>query len=994
VQQENDVLRVVLVIVLILIAALVAGVLLVESGDPDSPLVGPARSSDLARAEPPKDVERGDGEPPSDAGRVIVRGVVLDARDGLPIVGAAVSVNPWLETHQTTTDERGEWRLVIPPDRARRETGRVSRGNIDMTSQRLAVRADGFAEERIWFDAPAGPVPVSVRPVYLTPIAGTVSGRVVDAASRPVADLPILVGDVIRTTDVKGRFGPEAVVAGKVRVECRQTAKDVLVSDGEEVEIELVVGPQLFAKGRVVDDAGSPVAGVTIWRFKLEDFPVETDEDGRFVWPTPFGQGELLEAVKEGYSDPEFSHRVEGNFISIVLHRSTPLEGRVVRTDGETAAGLRIVATHWRSTYASCAFVDSTGEFSVGASLAGTWTLNVLRGSVPLGAFPVDVALGEPRRDLVLRLAEPKIIRFEVLDALTEAPLEGAKIGPWPDGDAFTFTATDGTASIPMVPTHRRGYFRITLAGYEPARHSDSGSDLAQPQRIRMEPLGAVHLRVLDAIGEPVPGALVRSGHDWLGYSDAHGVATVLVPAGKQVELRVDRRFHGEARVSVCPVVGETLSAGDVWLPPLPTDLTIIVVDEAGAPIPGASVEGQHSGPNTSWRTDEDGRVSIRRRDVSSRWIEVTARGFECRGFELPKEGDELKISLRRCARARGRVLDSRGKPVVGLSLSAYHYDVADTDGAGRFEIVGVPYGKFVPVGLHGAYMADGWGLVMAGGEESEIRIPGTGEIRIRVGSPPEDQVSLLETKVRTTILLLDRKDLDHGGPIRIGGDDFSPRGRWKGEHLRYVAPAGRILVRFSLGEAGESLLGPVDLSEGGTVELTYRHPEPGRTKVRFLHPDGKPVTYGYLHDAHGGDEVATTDGEGWMEPWPHSGYPSGARRFRIDAWSDAPLVTDTIDMDAGGEVLVRLRPGGGIAGTVHRMNGRPAAGARVAVLLSPGPFERVTQCDDKGRFEFPERVGTGARMIEVRADAGPPVRRQLKVKAGQVTRVDITFPR
>ena len=130
------------------------------------------------------------------------------------------------------------------------------------------------------------------------------------------------------------------------------------------------------------------------------------------------------------------------------------------------------------------------------------------------------------------------------------------------------------------------------------------------------------------------------------------------------------------------------------------------------------------------------------------------------------------------------------------------------------------------------------------------------------------------------------------------------------------------------------------------------------------------------------------------MVPSLDSAYPSGTRRLLIRPYPDAPLVTDPIDLDAGGEVIVKLRTGGGIAGTVHRKDGRPAAGAWVAVLLPPGPFERTTECDAEGRFEILGGVGTGVRTIEVRVDEGPVLRQEVVVNVGEVTRVAIRFPR
>ena len=77
------------------------------------------------------------------------------------------------------------------------------------------------------------------------------------------------------------------------------------------------------------------------------------------------------------------------------------------------------------------------------------------------------------------------------------------------------------------------------------------------------------------------------------------------------------------------------------------------------------------------------------------------------------------------------------------------------------------------------------------------------------------------------------------------------------------------------------------------------------------------------------------------------------------------------------------------IAGTVHRPDGRPAAGARVSVHGSVHGADATATAGDDGRFVL-RGVGSGARVIEARLLGTQPAAARVVLAPGRVTRLTL----
>ncbi|MGE3352593.1 MAG: sigma-70 family RNA polymerase sigma factor [Planctomycetota bacterium] len=222
--------------------------------------------------------------------------------------------------------------------------------------------------------------------------------------------------------------------------------------------------------------------------------------------------------------------------------------------------------------------------------------------------------------------------------------------------------------------------------------------------------------RVVDADGAPVAGAtVIRS--DYFNHSSAHAVGVTADDGTFAIDVGdsnyVGARKHGHAPGDY---VHLELNAGDVGAVELQLrgaggGVRGRVCDAAGAPIEGAILElgpdsGRVLGPGTDGlhrvvapgpvvTTDADGRFTAT--GLAAGPNPVVARAADHGVFrgsvDVPPGGTaELAIELPAGATVRGRVVDERGHPVAGATVSEGRYGELDsawvrTDADGRFAL-------------------------------------------------------------------------------------------------------------------------------------------------------------------------------------------------------------------------------------------------------------------------------------------------------------------
>ena len=273
-----------------------------------------------------------------------IGGVVNDAV-GHPIEGTTVTVFARSTQHDGAngltsfgglkTDARGRWRLDVAPRKL---------GGVSVTISHPRYRMTG------------GPASRDLDSVIVLSKAENVTGRVIDAAGRPVKGARASLGrdtfdpnHPAATTNERGEFtlencerGPSIVTVladgfapqiGEVRVE----------EHTRPVEIRLTE-PGSVLRGKVVDIEGKPLAGAFFgadtWRgHRSLRLHIITDKDGRFEWRNAPKDVVLYDAGKAGYmSSRHVPLTADDRDHIITLHPELVVTGRV--TDAQTGRPL------------------------------------------------------------------------------------------------------------------------------------------------------------------------------------------------------------------------------------------------------------------------------------------------------------------------------------------------------------------------------------------------------------------------------------------------------------------------------------------------------------------------------------------------------------------------------------------------------------------------------------------------------------------------------
>jgi len=516
-------------------------------------------------------------------------------------------------------------------------------------------------------------------------------------------------------------------------------------------------------------------------------------------------------------------------------------------------------------------------------------------------------------------------------------------------------------------------------------------------------------VRVLDAAsGDPLEGARIEYRRQ-----DGGGAKSVKVEAvtGKDGEARIGPRpTDATAYVSLTvrkpghvPMhVGRGSSQGPLDFPESKEfrlergrPLAGVVVDEAGTPVEGATVELSIPTMAETYRsvyfslakprTDGQGRWRVEEApaDRASLSGRVVHPDYRPASMEFGAEGAESRTVLTRGAAVAGRVKGPEGRPVAGARIlllkEVYdsHLPEATTDAEGAFTLKNAAAGPSAV-------------LVTAPGFA-----PGLRDVRVEADGPTPTVEVALEPGSKLRLKVVDRDGkpvagVGFGVETWRGRQSFSlGRGRTDAEGLATWADAPRDEVRMSFYREGwmssrdvpmrasdevrEVVLSPELEVSGAVTDAKTGEPVPKFRVVRGLYFSGKDEASWMRGEASAAEdgryrERFTEPYDGWAVRIEAPGYkPADSRRFR----SDEGRATQDF----------ALEPEAGLAGTVLRPDGAPAAGAEVAlatsgvfVALESGKFGRaynapLATADAEGRFWFPTPEGP-YRLVAV-GDAG-----------------------
>lgn len=311
-----------------------------------------------------------------------VAGVIRERGTGKPIEGVKVYVFRQGESTgaNATTDAQGRYSLRSLP-------GKV-RGGISEVPPEYIQAPAAFRDA---FEVPPPPARAELPAVELGRAAPPLTGVVRDAAGKAVAGAAIggtwtlsedggmIQAGVGATADAEGRFAigriaPEAQVSLTARAGTLATRAPVAARGGQDAAVTLTVEPSrtLAVAGRVVDEAGRPLAGAAV-RFNAQViggpgqpnewfqvplgpgvFWLYTGPDGTFRTPPETRRERVqfqAEAVADGYQRLQTPWQVAGEAAvvrmpDVVLRRAAGIRsvvGRVVDAAGAGIAGATVL---------------------------------------------------------------------------------------------------------------------------------------------------------------------------------------------------------------------------------------------------------------------------------------------------------------------------------------------------------------------------------------------------------------------------------------------------------------------------------------------------------------------------------------------------------------------------------------------------------------------------------------------------------------------------
>ena len=442
-----------------------------------------------------------------------------------------------------------------------------------------------------------------------------------------------------RTTDKLGLFNFGEVKPGNYRIEIQAEGfatlqqPDVWVNpQGVRAVLRFVLGDPATLEVRVVDHEGSPLSGVLL---SVQPQPDNkdlvvitqrtigvTDDDGRSSFDRlATGTYWVFAKIPGGLQTLQKDVVAPGS-IEIKLPRGSVLSGTVTRADDfqpVPGVGLTFIGDGQYQIAES----GADGKYTIGPLKEGRYTL--LLGGTDLVLAPsmresVKVGKGEQTWDI--SLAVGAVIQGQVVDIANGKGIPGVWVS--------ASTAPGFGSSIAGQKTDKEGRFRLSGVALKKTKLFVTAYD---------------HV----VFGEQM--AQVKDG--WESIAPGEEVAGVVI--------RMARRTRIAGRV----------------------------LDEVGAPIAGARVSAQmrsawvetlFGGNPSDCMSDKDGRYSIAVAPTENKDAEVTGNvthkdyapaGFFVRGPRAPGERIERDVTLERPGVVIGRVVDTRGKPIPNVVVTA-----------------------------------------------------------------------------------------------------------------------------------------------------------------------------------------------------------------------------------------------------------------------------------------------------------------------------------
>jgi len=680
------------------------------------------------------------------AGGRSLSGIVTDASGG-PIGGARIdaakldgSIQPSDAVASTLTGPDGHYKLSVAEGQL---LVAASEPSYAPQSRYVEVgAAGGSADFQL---VPGGVIEGIVRNAQSRePVAGAIVG-----AER---DTPAMFGERSRheaTTGKDGRYRLAGLRPGAYELDAKATgvasSAPTLVGLGvaEQVtDIEILVGNAPSIRGVVVDESGTPAAGVAVSAFGGDDSAEATsDAKGAFVLDGLTAGRYTLVGRSERFL-PGSSTKVEISMkdidgVKVNVQRGLRIKGHVERRQvcevqiDESGHGMDEMMMVSPTT------TTADGEFELGPVRAGSIAIHARCPAGEQGDKHVEVAAGMP--DVVVEVKPGASIAGRVVDGQGK-PVAAVTVMAAATGSTERTTIVNGmmVGGVQAV-TNARGEFELRglAAGPYRLRVLDRGRPLPMKSEAKASvaalekktgvtitvdrPDGVIRGVVTGPDGKPLADAWVslhQSLEDLVG-SDAEMQHDADESRMVTVEERVDGGVSGGDLGGFAPVLTDANGAFEIHaLPRVPW--TVLAEAQAGKlrgranrvvpdaqitiqalgvaelrgvvkPAPGVfSVE--LDGPTHAQRSFSaaDGAFSFGRVDPGDYTVTVTSSAGNGTGRVkvLPGQPARIEITLAANAIVIGKLVDPRGTPLGGLPVAV----VPDAnDGSLKISLTGPP---------------------------------------------------------------------------------------------------------------------------------------------------------------------------------------------------------------------------------------------------------------------------------------------------------------
>ena len=731
-------------------------------------------------------------------------------------------------------------------------------------------------------------------------------------------------------TDAQGRFRFEHLAGVSFSVWARAAGFGAALHEraapGEPVDLYLP--PLRSIGGQVVDDSGQPVAGARVHAVSRKvPLPSEavTGKDGTFTLPE-LGEGPFyLLATAEGFL-PSVEPQVEAGprLVRLQLEPSRTLEVRVTRQGAPAEATVRLKADHLaREARTEGGVVRFEGLYPD--------ELVVTAEAGKLGSVPRTLSLSERLTQVTLELEDAGTLLVTVVDETGEPVPSPELVLRSVRGQPIQSQKPSTGALVQFGP--------LAVGDYVLEGHAQGFQDAQLPARVKpgettleLELARATLIsgQVLDQYGRPAPNVSVLvqpTGETVL--ADAEGRFSAPVPTPGLYELHAHHSEWGGGQAKA------TAPAEGVKLELEPGAAVEVTVLTEGRRVEGADV--------MLWLENE----GVFRSDNSSGPDGLTQK---------------VTVSLAQGASIRGEVVDARGAPVAGASVSVLPRlaESVTADAQGHFEIRALKPGR--PFLL-------------------EARHPGYDQRERVQASPGEGSVKLV----------MEARGLFRG---RVVASDGAPVRRFRLDEHDVSSADGRFEVALPL--AGDRVI--VSVEAAGFEPLMVD--KPAQPDLGDLVLERAPTVAGRVRDEGGGpvadavvscdaceDSVMTGPDGHFVLPSPPfvAKFNVSARKGKLSASAPAsregPLTP----------VELVLKPATRLYGTVYQQDGRPAAGFPLEgvnadrgepLSIVTGPDGRYSVDVSPGHYRFAlgqmrEFSGEPALLVQVaggeqRLDLGP----------------------